>query len=101
MAKLTTMDKIQIYIKRQNGHTLTNLCEEYKIDKSTAKYLIALIKRHGYEIFTKKKSVRYSDELKRSAVNRVLIGKEPIKAVAIDLGLSSGATLRNWINNFN
>lgn len=99
MAKLTTMDKIQIYIKRENGHTLTNLCKEYDIDRSTAKYLIALIKRHGYEIFSKKKIKRCSDEFKKEAIKRVLVNKEPIKSVAIDLGLSSGATLRNWIKN--
>lgn len=101
MAKLTTSDKIQLYIKRENGHTLTNLCKEYNIDKSTVKYLIALIRRHGYEIFSKKKAKRYSNEFKKEAISRVLVNKEPIKSVAIDLGLSSGATLRNWLNNLN
>lgn len=99
MAKLTTSDKIQIYIKRENGHTLTNLCKEYDIDRSTAKYLIALTRRHGYEIFSKKKIKRYSEEFKKEAIKRVVENKGPIKAVAIDLGLSSGATLRNWLKN--
>lgn len=99
MAKLSINDKIEIYEKRQKGKTISNICREYSLDRSTVKYLILLIKKHGYDILKKKKICRYSEEVKNEAINRVLVNKEPIKTVAIDLGLSSGATLRNWIKN--
>lgn len=97
MSKLTTEEKIQLYEKRQNSETILNLCNEFNIDRSTVKYIVALIKRHGYDILEKKKNIRYSDNFKKEAIDRVVLNGESIKSVAIDLGLSSGTTLRKWI----
>ena len=50
MSKLTKKDKIEIYERRKNGETISSLAKAFNIRESNIKYLIALIKKHGYDI---------------------------------------------------
>ena len=50
MSKLTREDKIEIYERRKNGETISSLAKNFNIRESNIKYLIALIKKHGYDI---------------------------------------------------
>ena len=48
MSKLTREDKIEIYERRKNGETIPSLAKAFNVQESNIKYLIALIKKHGY-----------------------------------------------------
>ena len=50
MSKLTKKDKIEIYERRKNGETISSLAKAFNICESNIKYLIALIKKHRYDI---------------------------------------------------
>lgn len=99
MAKLTREQKIDIYNKRKNGETLTNLSLIYGVNISNIKYLYKLISLHGLDVLRDNKNKSYSPEFKIGAINRVLINYESRTAVALDLGLSGTGMLTNWIRN--
>ena len=100
MAKLTNKQKIEIYERRLKGETLSSLALKFNINIHNIKYLIKLLDKHSYFILRNDKNRYYSKEFKEIAINRVLIGKESIKSVAIDIGLSSDGILHNWIKKF-
>ena len=100
MAKLTNKQKIEIYERRLKGETLSSLALKFNINISNVKYLFSLINKNGKNILRNDKNRYYSKEFKEIAINRVLIGKESINSVAIDIGLSSCGILHNWIKKF-
>ena len=55
MSKLTREDKIKIYERRKNGETIPSLAKAFNVQESNIKYLIALIKKHGYNILREDK----------------------------------------------
>ena len=50
MSKLTREEKIGIFKRRKKGETISFLVKAFNIRESNIKYLIALIKKHGYDI---------------------------------------------------
>lgn len=100
MAKLTNKQKIEIYERKLKGKSTKELSIEFNINISNVKYLFSLINKHGKNILRNDKNRYYSKEFKEIVINRVLIGKESINSVAIDIGLSSSGILHNWIKNF-
>ncbi|MDY2980007.1 MAG: IS3 family transposase [Fusobacterium sp.] len=100
MAKLTKEQKIEMFEQRLKGETLKNLSLKFNLNESKIKYLIALINKHGYNILRNNKNRYYSKEFKETAINRVLMRKESINSVAVDIGLSSSGILDNWIKKF-
>ena len=50
MSKLTREDKIEIYERKLKGETTSSIAKSFNVRKSAIKYLIALIKKHGYDI---------------------------------------------------
>ena len=100
MAKLTNKQKIEIYERRLKGETLSSLALEFNINVSRLKYLVRLLKKHGYKILRNNKNRSYSKEFKMVAINRVLLEKESKTSVAIDIGLSSEGILHNWIKKY-
>lgn len=100
LAKLTREQKIEIYIKRNAGSTLSQLSCEYSINKDTVKYLCRLIDQHGIDILHKNKNRYYSPELKLEIINQVLLEHKSIKSTSIQFGLSSAAILRRWIRSY-
>ena len=50
MAKLTNEQRIEIYERRLKGETLSSLALEFNININRLKYLVRLLKKHGYNI---------------------------------------------------
>ena len=100
MSKLTREDKIEIYERRKNGETISSLAKAFNVYKSTIEYLIALIKKHGYDILRDAKNRVYSKDFKLQTINRVLVNHESPRQVAIDIGLASNGILHNWLSKF-
>ncbi|PGH26331.1 IS3 family transposase [Fusobacterium animalis] len=82
------------------GETISSLTKAFNIRESNIKYLIALIKKHGYNILREDKNRVYSKDFKLQAINRILINHESINSVAIDIGLTSSGILDNWLSKF-
>ncbi|WYW07856.1 IS3 family transposase [Fusobacterium nucleatum] len=100
MSKLTREEKIEIFERRKMGETISSLTKAFNIRESNIKYLIALIKKHGYNILREDKNRVYSKDFKLQAINRILINHESINSVAIDIGLTSSGILDNWLSKF-
>ena len=100
MAKLTNEQKIEIYERRLKGESLKSLSFNFSISIHNVQYLIRLIDKHGYSIIRSGKNQYYSKEFKELTLNRILINKESINSVAIDIGLSSDGILHSWIKKF-
>lgn len=100
MSKLTREDKIEIYERRLKGETISSIAKSFNMNKSNIKYLISLIKKHGYDVLKNGKNRFYSKDFKLQTINRVLYNNETIKQVAIDIGLSSSGILCNWLSKF-
>ena len=69
VSKLTREDKIEIYERRKNGETISSLAKAFDVYKSTIEYLIALIKKHGYDILRDAKNRVYSKMCIRDRYN--------------------------------
>ena len=78
ISKLTKEDKIEIYERRKNGETISSLAKSFNIHESKIKYLIVLIKKHGYDILRNDKNRVYSKDFKLHTINRVLVNHESI-----------------------
>ena len=100
MSKLTRENKIEIYERRKNGETISSLAKSFNIHESKIKYLIALIKKHEYDILRNGKNRYYSKEFKLQTINRILVNFESVRQVAIDIGLASDGILHNWLSKF-
>jgi transposase len=100
MAKLTREQKIEIYNRKMNGETHSNLSEIYGINRSVIKYLVRLIDLHGSIILRNDSNRYYSPDFKLVSINRVLVNHESVNSVALDIGLSSAGMLRNWIRKY-
>ena len=72
--------------------------KSFPIEKTSD--LIALIKKHGYDILRNGKNRYYSKEFKLQTINRVLVNYESVRQVAIDIGLASDGILHNWLSKF-
>ena len=100
MSKLTREDKIEIYERRKKGETISSLAKSFNVYESTINYLIALIKKHGYDILRNSKNRYYYREFKLQIINRVLVNYESVRQVAIDIGLPAPSILHNWLSKF-
>ena len=100
MSKLTIKDKIEIYERRKKGETISSLTKAFDVNESNIRYLIALIKKHGYDILRKDKNRTYSKVFKLQIINRILINHESINSIALDTGLIFSGILNNWLSKF-
>ena len=100
MSKLTREDKIEIYEIRKKGETISSLTKSFNVRGSNIRYLIALIKKYGYDILRKDKNRIYFKDFKLQIINRILISHESINSVALDIGLVSSGILHNWLSKF-
>ena len=98
--KLTIEQRKQIYEKRCHGYSCKELSKEYHTDLGVIKYLCRFSEMYGPEVFTKKKNIRFSKSFKQNAIDRVLKG-ESIKAVSLDLCLSSPSSVQRWVSEYN
>ena len=100
MSKLTRKDKIEIYERRKKGETISSLTKSFDVRGSNIRYLITLIKKHGYDILRKNKNRTYSKDFKLQIINIILINHESVNSVALDIGLESSGILHNWLSKF-
>ena len=91
--------KKEIYQKHCEGYSSRRLSKEYGLDDSKIRYLCKVVDKHGLDAI-RHKHTKYSDEYKFNAINRVLVNREPLKAVAVDLGLSTSSILNQWIKSY-
>ena len=91
--------KKEIYQKHCEGYSSRWLSKEYGLDDSKIRYLCKVVDKHGLDAI-RHKHTKYSDEYKFNAINRVLVNREPLKAVAVDLGLSTSSILNQWIKSY-
>ncbi len=92
--------KKEIYEKHCEGYGSAFLSREYGLDASWIRYLCRVISKHGLNVIKCRKYTKYSSEDKLVAINRVLKNGETVKAVAVDIGLSTHSILRQWIKSY-
>ena len=100
MAKLTRKQKIEIYEKRKEGVSISQLSKQYCISHPVIEYLCRLIDMHGVDILRKDKNVKYSKIQKEEIVNQVLIYNHSITSTAIQYGLLNKGILQKWIKSY-
>ena len=98
MKKIDYEEKIEIYNKVKEKVSVTYLSKLYGISRKNIYYTVKLIDKHGKEILQRNSNnKKYSTEFKENAIKRVLENHEPLKTVAIDIGLSSDGQLNRWV----
>ena len=98
MNKIDYEKKLEIYNKVKEKVSVTYLSKLYGISRKNIYYTVKLIDKHGKEILQRNSNnKKYSTEFKENAIKRVLENHEPLKTVAIDIGLSSDGQLNRWV----
>ena len=100
MSKLSYEQRISIYNERKHGISISTLSKKYNIRENVIQYMVCLIDKHGIDVLRKDKNMFYPKYKKEEIINRVLIGGEPVWAVAIDEGIQNDGILRNWIKKY-
>ena len=100
MSKLSYEQRISIYNERKQGISISTLSKKYNVRENVIQYMVCLIDKHGIDVLRKDKNMFYPKYKKEEIINRVLIGGEPVWAVAIDEGIQNDGTLRNWIKKY-
>ena len=100
MSKLSYEQRISIYNERKQGTSISTLSKKYNVRENVIQYMVCLIDKHGIDVLRKDKNMFYPKYKKEEIINRVLIGGEPVWAVAIDEGIQNDGTLRNWIKKY-
>ena len=100
MSKLSYEQRISIYNERKQGTSISTLSKKYNVRENVIQYMVCLINKHGIDVLRKDKNMFYPKYKKEEIINRVLIGGEPVWAVAIDEGIQNDGTLRNWIKKY-
>lgn len=62
--------------------------------------MVKLLEKHGYNIFRNGKNHCYSEEFKKIVIDCVLLNKESVNSVAIDIELTSSSILHNWVKKY-
>ena len=91
--------KKEIYEKHCEGYSSDYLSKKYGLDASHIRYMCRLIDKHGLDAI-RHKFTKYSPAYKLAAINRVLEDGEPIKSVAVDIGLTNDSILQQWIKSY-
>lgn len=93
--------KVKIDIARKflyEGITLKELSLEYDYNISNVKYVIALYRTHGEDIFLgDEESREHTRETKLDLISKVLKDGRSIRSVAIEYGLMDPTILSGWI----
>ena len=98
--KLTYEEKVQIYNEWKHEHkSPLMIAREYRLNDSNVKYMVHLADLHGVEKL-KHGYTAYTVEFKEEAVKRVLLGRESMNAVSLELGLSNCGILPRWIKEY-
>ena len=93
-------DKINLYMEKKKGISLSKLTIKYKVNPEAIKYIVRLIDKHGFDIIKTTKIKKYPIREKERIINRVLLNNESLKSVAVDEGLSNYGMLSSWISKY-
>ncbi|SMC52468.1 Transposase InsO and inactivated derivatives [Oscillospiraceae bacterium] len=91
--------KKEIYEKHCEGYGSDYLSKKYGLNGPDIRYLCRLVDKHGLNAI-RHKFTNYSPEYKLAAIKRVLENGEPLRVVAIDIGLTSKSVLQQWIKSY-
>ena len=100
MSKLSYKDKVNLYNEKMKGVSYSKICDKYGIYMGYAKFLVRLVNKHGIAILKKDKNRKYTDEEKQDAIIRIVYNNESSCSVAIDMGMATTTTLRNWVKKY-
>ena len=100
MSKLSYEDKINLCHDYKEGSSINTLSRKYNKRESGITYLIKLIDIHGFDVVKTSRNKSYPITFKQDAIDRVLLNKEPVWSVSLDIGLSSDGMLQNWIKKY-
>ena len=100
MSKLSYKDKVNLYNENMKGVCYSKICDKYGIYMGYAKFLVRLVNKHGIAILKKDKNRKYTDEEKQDAIIRIVYNNESSCSVAIDMGMATTTTLRNWVKKY-
>ena len=100
MSKLSYKDKVNLYNEKMKGVSYSKICDKYGIYMGYAKFLVRLANKHGIDILKKDKNRKYTDEEKQDAIIRIVYNNESSCSVAIDMGMATTTTLRNWVKKY-
>ena len=100
MSKLSYRDKVNLYNDKMKGISYSKICDKYGIYMGYAKFLVRLANKHGIDILKKDKNRKYTDEEKQDAIIRIVYNNESSCSVAIDMGMATTTTLRNWVKKY-
>ena len=100
MSKLSYRDKVNLYNDKMKGISYSKICDKYGIYMGYAKFLVRLVNKHGIAILKKDKNRKYTDEEKQDAIIRIVYNNESSCSVAIDMGMATTTTLRNWVKKY-
>lgn len=82
------------------GVTLREINDKYELDITKIKYLAALYRKHGEDVFRKRERLKYTREYKLTAIHRYLQGRESYYEIGADLGLINPGTLKDWVDMY-
>ncbi|AHI12072.1 IS3 family transposase [Lactobacillus helveticus] len=100
MSKLSKQDKIDIYNSWKNyGKSVEQLGREYNVTSGNLRYVLSLMERYGVKVLDKPYE-NYATEFKEKAIKRVLFAHESARRVSLELGLSNGGQIHNWIRKY-
>ena len=98
--KLSYEDKIEIYNEWKIDHkSPKQIARERNLTHCVIEYIVKLANRHGIDAL-RHKWTYYDPEFKAAAIKRVLIGRESVWEVSLDLGLSNHGNLSRWIKEY-
>lgn len=98
--KLSFETKVEIYKKWKYEHvSVTQLGRQYDLNKEVVRYMMHLADRWGIGKL-RHTWTYYSPEFKKKAIDRVLLGKESMLDVSLDLGLSNRGILSRWLKEY-
>jgi transposase len=100
MVKLSYKDKVNLYNDKMKGISYSKICDKYGIYMGYAKFLVRLINKHGITILKNGKRKKYTEAEKQEAIIRIVYNNESSCSVAIDMGMATTTTLRNWVKKY-
>ena len=100
MSKLSYRDKVNLYNDKMKGISYSKICDKYGIYMGYAKFLVRLVNKHGIDILKRDKNRKYTEEEKQDAIIRIVYNNESSCSVAIDMGMATTTTLRNWVKKY-
>ena len=83
-----------------NLETLRSISEDTGIEMGRIKYLCALYRKYGEEIFSQRENYVYTREFKLSAISKALASDRAYMQTSLEIGIFDPSILRDWVKLF-